>query len=73
VKRIRRQCERGQPVAGVFCDGQTFQLFAEWFGALQTHGVVARAESFTARTLERALRPCVYGGAWALDTLGYAR
>ena len=72
VKRVRRQCERGQPIAAVFCDGQTFQLFREWFGVLQTHGMVARAESVTARTLERALRPCVYGGAWGLDTLGYA-
>jgi len=72
VKRIRRQCERGEPVAVVFRDGQTFLLFTDWFGALQAHGVVVRAESFTVRTLERALRPCVYGGAWGLDTLGYA-
>lgn len=71
VKRIRRQCERGQRVSEVFLDAHTFELFAQWFGALQKHRVVGTAESITARTLERALRPCVYGGAWGLDSLGY--
>jgi hypothetical protein len=71
VKRIRRHCERGNPVPEVFRDKETFRLFKEWYGSLQAHGVVARAESFTARTLERALHPCAYGGTWGLDTLGY--
>lgn len=71
LKRIRRQCERGRPVAEVYADGPTFGLFCEWFAALQKHAAIAQAESLAVRTLERALRPCPYGGAWGLDTLGY--
>lgn len=71
VKRIRRHCERGRPVAEAFADAATFGFFGAWFDALGNHGAIARAESLATRTLERGQRPGACDDAWGLDSLGY--